>query len=253
MKIAVAGGTGCVGKLVVDTVNAGGDTPIVLARSRGVDLTTGKGLDDALKGVTAVIDVSNITTLSRAKAVAFFEAATSHLLNAGDRAGVQHHVALSIVGCDRVDYGYYHGKCRQEQLVLAGPVPGSVLRATQFHEFAAQMLEHALGPLVLTPKMLNQTVAARDVAIALVDLARGKAVGMAPDLAGPEENRMHELVRRLISARRERRVLVPFRMPGAVGKAMVGGALLPTSPGPRGQITFDQWLATDAVAAGRPS
>lgn len=141
MRIAVAGGTGWVGRRVVEQVRAMGADPVVLARSAGVDLTTGAGLDAALVGVTAVIDVSNVTATSRSRAVRFFEAVTSTLLSAGARAGVRHHVALSIVGCDRVDFGYYAGKRRQEELVLAAGTLGTVLRATQFHEFAAQTLE----------------------------------------------------------------------------------------------------------------
>ena len=106
----------------------------------GEDLTTGAGLDKALDGVAAVVDTSDVTAVGRRRSVRFFEAATANLLAAGQRAGVGHHVALSIVGCDRVDLGYYLGKRRQEELVLADGVSGSVLRTTQFHEFAAQML-----------------------------------------------------------------------------------------------------------------
>lgn len=132
-KIAVAGGTGLVGAMVVAEVRRTGATPVVIARSAGVDLTTGSGLAEALDGVDAVIDASNVDTLSAKRSVAFFEAATGRLLAAGEEAGVRHHVALSIVGCDRVDLPYYLGKRRQEALVAAGPVPWSVLRATQFH------------------------------------------------------------------------------------------------------------------------
>ena len=118
--IAVAGGTGLVGRMVVEEVRRAGATPVVVARSAGVDLTTGAGLDAALGGVDAVIDASNVETMSAKVSVGFFEAATTHLLAAGERAGVRHHVALSIVGCDRVDLPYYLGKRRQEELVSAG-------------------------------------------------------------------------------------------------------------------------------------
>jgi uncharacterized protein YbjT (DUF2867 family) len=250
MKIAVAGGTGWIGRLVVETVRAGGDTPVVVSRSTGVDLTTGDGLDKALAGVAAVIDVSNIATLNRKKSVTFFTSATSNLLAAGQRAGVAHHVALSIVGSDRVDLGYYIGKRRQEELVLAGPVPSSVLRATQFHEFASQMIQRAGGaPFVVVPQQLCQPVAAREVAGRLVELARGGAVGLADEMAGPDRHRMPDLVRQLLRARGERCLVVPVRLAGKVGKGMAGGALLPTGPGPFGGIGFDPWLATDDAAA----
>jgi uncharacterized protein YbjT (DUF2867 family) len=247
MKIAVVGGTGRIGRRVVEAVWDSGETPVVVSRSTGADLTTGAGLDAALAGVSAVIDVSNVAAFGRARAVAFFETATANLLAAGRRAGVAHHVALSIVGCDRVDLGYYLGKRRQEELVLADGVPGSVLRATQFHEFAVQMLERG-GPLVAAPKELSQPVAAREVAVALAELARGEPVGLAPELAGPERRQMVDLVRRLVRARGDRRIVVPVRLPGAVGRAIAGGELLPKGPGPRGRVTFEEWLTTDSVA-----
>jgi len=248
MIIAVAGGTGWVGRLVVEAVRAAGDTPIVLARSTGVDLTTGKGLSEALSGASVVIDVSNVSTIRRKKSVAFFEAATTHLLAAEQQAGVTHHIALSIVGCDRVDFGYYYGKRRQEELVLAGPVPATVLRATQFHEFAAQILERG-GPFAVTPKMLCQPIAAREVAAALVDIAHGAPAGLAPDLAGPREEQMADMMRRLLRARGGRGRVLAVRMPGRVGASLAGGGLLPASDdhGPRGRQTYEQWLESDAT------
>jgi uncharacterized protein YbjT (DUF2867 family) len=143
MRIAVAGGTGLVGGHVVDALRSAEHEPVVLARSRGIDITTGMGLAEALVGVDAVIDVSNVTTTRRRTSVGFFTAGTENLLAAGQRAGVRHHVTLSIVGVDRVGFGYYEGKRAQEKLVLNSPVPGSVLRATQFHEFPGQLLARA--------------------------------------------------------------------------------------------------------------
>ena len=242
MRIAVAGGTGLVGRHVVHAVADAGHEPVVLSRARGVDITTGKGLAEALVGVEAVIDVSNITTTRRRTSVAFFTAGTKQLLAAGQRAGVRHHVALSIVGVDRVDFGYYEGKRAQEKLVLFGPVPGSVLRATQFLEFPGQILARARGPLALVPSMRVQPVAAQEVAAALVALAAGPAEGMAAELAGPQEHEMVDLARRLVRAKGLRRRVVGIQMPGAAGRAMAGGGLLPTGPGPRGRLTFEQWL-----------
>ena len=152
-RIAVAGGTGVVGRHVVEALAAAGCEPVVLARSTGVDLVSGAGLDAALTGARAVVDVSNVATQRRSASVGFFTAATSALLAAGARAGVRHHVVLSIVGVDRVDTGYYAGKRRQEELVLAGGVPATVLRATQFHEFADQVLAIARGPVAPVPSM----------------------------------------------------------------------------------------------------
>lgn len=243
MRIAVAGGTGVVGSHVVETLRAGGHDVVVLSRGSGVDLTTGAGLDDALVGAAAVIDTSNITTMSRTASVEFFEAATRHLLTAGERVGVQHHVALSIVGVDRVDFGYYEGKRRQEDLVLAGPLPWTIVRATQFHEFADQMLARMPGPIAMVPRMRTQPIAAREVAESLVARATGSPIGMAPELAGPREEQLGDMVRRLLRARGSRRPVISLRMPVAGARAMASGGLLPTGPGPRGVQTYDEWLA----------
>jgi len=229
--------------MVVNALRDAGHEPVVLARSYGIDITTGAGLVEALVGVDAVIDVSNITTTRRHTSVAFFTDGTEHLLGAGQRAGIRHHVALSIVGVDRVKVGYYEGKRRQEELVLQGPAPGSVLRATQFYEFPGQLLARSRGPLTLVPHMLVQPVAAREVAAALAALAVGPAVGMAPELAGPQEHELVDLARRVVHAHGQRRRVVGIWVPGAAGRAMTGGSLLPTGPGPRGSLTFEQWLS----------
>lgn len=246
MRVAVAGGTGLVGRYVVEELVAAGQEPVVLSRSRGVDLLArGAGLDAALDGVDAVVDVSNVTTTSARKAVAFFDAVGRNLLDAGARAGVRHHVVLSIVGIDRVGLGYYRGKLRQEDMVKDGPLPWTVLRATQFHEFAEQTLDRVPKPLAVVPRMRTQPVAAREVAQHLVKLVLGPAQGTAPDLAGPRVEQLVDMVRRLLRARHERRLVLPVRMPGAVGAAMTGDGQLPVAGevGPRGGQTFDAWLA----------
>jgi len=226
-----------------------GHESVVLARSTGVDITAGTGLDRALRGADTVVDVSNVTTTRAGRSVAFFTAGTRHLLEAGQRAGVRHHLALSIVGVDRVDYGYYEGKRAQERLVLDGQVPGSVLRATQFHEFAGQILTRSRGPFALMPRVRTRPVAAREVAAALAELAAGPAVGLAPELAGPEEHELVDMARLLLRARGQRRRVVPIRLPGAAGRQMAGGGLLPAGPGRRGVETFDQWLHRATAAA----
>lgn len=242
VRVAVVGGTGVVGRHVTEALRAAGQHPVILARSVGVDLVTGRGLDAALAEVASVIDVSNVTAARRSAAVRFFETATSHLLAAGQRAGVSHHVVLSIVGIDRVDLGYYAGKRRQEEVALAGSLPVTVLRATQFHEFAEQFVRGS-SPIVLAPRMLSQPVAAREVAQRLVELVAAPAIDRAPDFAGPQSERMPELVRRLLAARGSRRRVLAVRVPGRAGRAMAAGGLLPVSPGPHGEQTFADWLA----------
>jgi uncharacterized protein YbjT (DUF2867 family) len=245
-RVAVAGGTGVVGRHVVAELTAAGCEAVVLARSTGVDLTSGAGLDDVLSGVRAVVDVSNVATQRRAASVGFFTAATGALLAAGARAGVQHHVVLSIVGVDRVDTGYYAGKRAQEQLVLAGDVPATVLRATQFHEFTEQVLAIVGGPVAPVPAMRVQPVSAREVGRHLAVLALAEPQGRAPELAGPEVHDLTDLVRRLLRVRGARRLVLPLQGPTAASRAVRGGALLPTQDGPGGRQTFDEWLRATA-------
>ncbi|BCY11903.1 SDR family oxidoreductase [Actinoplanes sp. L3-i22] len=244
MRIAVAGGTGWLGKLVVTEATEAGHDVVVIARSRGVDLITGRGLDEALAGVDVVIDVSNIETVSGAKATGFFETVTRNLQAAEARAGVKHHVLVSIIGIDRVEWGYYTAKLNQEKVALAGPVPTTVLRAAQFHEFAQQSLTRFGGPVAVVPAMLSQPVAAREVAAELVRLAAAEPVaGLAPELAGPEPLQMADLVRKVARAHGPRKWVLSFPLPGEAGKAMKSGGALPQGPGLRGTQTFDQWLS----------
>ncbi|OJF10611.1 SDR family oxidoreductase [Couchioplanes caeruleus] len=243
MKVAVAGGTGLTGRHLVETLTAAGHEPVVLARGRGVDLLSGAGLDAALAGVDVTIDVSNVTTTRRTIAVDFFERAGRNLLAAATRAGVRHHVVLSIVGIDRVKSGYYQGKLRQEAIVRDGGVPWSVLRATQFHEFAGQLLDRMPGPVALVPRLTVQPIAVREVAEALAALAGAEPRGMAGDLAGPRAESLVTMARRLIAAGgARRRPVLPLWMPGPMGS----GGLLPDGPGARGVQTFDQWLEEGA-------
>ncbi len=247
MRIAVAGGTGMVGRHVVEVLRERGDDPVVLTRSAGVDLVDGVGAADALRGCDAVIDVSNVTTTKRSTSEAFFDAVTRTLTRAGAEAGVGHLVALSIVGVDRVPFGYYFGKRRQEELLDASDLPTTVLRATQFHEFAGQMLARSPGPVAVVPRMRSQPVAAREVAVALVDLARRapSAGGPSPvlQLAGPEVHEMPDLARRWLRAQGSNRRVVGIRIPGAAGRAMADGGLLADAPDLRGEQTFDAFLA----------
>ena len=244
MKIAVAGATGLLGQHVARTARTRGHDIVPLARSCGVDLVTGAGLADTLDGVDTLIDTTNAATQRASVAADFFGSVTANLLAAEQVAGVRHHVAISIVGVDTVGLGYYRAKVLQEQLIADGSVPWTVLRATQFHEFAEQALGFMrVGPVSLVPRMSTQTVAASEVAETLIDLGEAEPTGRAPDLAGPQENQMVDLARLVVEARHERRRVIGIRLPGAAGRAMSTGALRPTNDGARGTITFDAWLA----------
>ena len=243
MKIAVAGGTGRVGRHVVDVARERAHSVAVLSRSTGVDLVTGDGTAAALDQADATIDVSNITTLRRAAATEFFEATTRALLASEAATGVGHHVALSIVGIDGVDDGYYGGKLAQERAVMAGAIPWTILRATQFHEFAAQTYERAkIGPLHVAPRMRTQPIAAREVAERLVDLAEAGPAGRATDLAGPREESLVEMIRAYARVRGSRAWIPAISLPGAMGRAQRNGAALPGPGALRGRQTFAEWL-----------
>ena len=243
MRIAVAGATGVVGRHVSEVARSRGHEVVELARSQGVDLTTGAGLAERLTGADAVVDTTNVGTQKRAAAETFFGTVSRTLLAAEEAAGVGHHVVLSIVGIDDVPTGYYQGKLEQERVVASGPVPWSILRATQFHEFAEQALGFApIGPFSLVPRMLSQPVAAVEVAEALVDLVEEGPSGRAPDLAGPERLDIVDLARQVSRERGLGRRVVPVRLPGAAGRAMRSGALTPSGDGPRGRQTFAEWL-----------
>jgi uncharacterized protein YbjT (DUF2867 family) len=245
VKIAVAGGTGLVGRQTVEAVRRVGHDPVVLARSVGVDLTSGAGLAAALDGVDAVIDVTNTPSVNNDQVRAFFATVTEHLLAAEHHAGVRHHVALSIVGLDRLpDDGHYAGKREQERLALSGLVPASVVRATQFFDFAAQMVNWMRrGQSVTLPPLLVQPVAVTDVADVLVEVAVGEPVNGICELAGPETQDLVDMARRTLAARGELLRLIPTWR-GRYGVEMAGEVLL---PGPDARIaptTFDDWLTT---------
>ena len=244
MKIAIAGGTGVVGHATVDAVHGAGHDAVVLSRSHGVDLVTGRGLDAALDGVDAIIDAANVTTLKAKVATEFFSTATGNLIATAARAGVQHLVLVSIVGIDRMPYDYYAGKVAQEQVVQSSSVPWTILRATQFHEFAAQMFDRAkAGPLHLAPRARIQPIAARDVGERLAILAAGSAQGRAPDIAGPREEALDTMIRSFARTRGHRGWVPSVSLPTAQMKAMRAGLAL---PGPDAQLsdqTFTQWLA----------
>jgi uncharacterized protein YbjT (DUF2867 family) len=251
MRIAVAGGTGLVGRYVVAELRAAGHEPVVLTRSAGTDVITGHGLDAALDGTEALIDVTNTTKLSGRKSVAFFTAGTRNLLAAGQRAGVKHHVLLSIVGVGRpgMSSGYNAGKVAQEALVRGSGAPASIMRATQFHQFIPELLDRIPGPVLLVPRMRIQPVAACEVAAVLAALAAGPPAGLAPEMAGPEPVELADLARQLSQARGSRRPVLRVPVPGAAGRAMASGAMLPSGPGLRGTQTFTDWLACSRGSA----
>jgi uncharacterized protein YbjT (DUF2867 family) len=220
-----------------------------ISRAEGVDLISQRGLDQALQNVETVIDAAGIQTMSTKKAVDFFTNATQNLLAAEKKAGVQHHVALSIVGIDNANSGLYAGKLVQEDEVRHGGIPWTLLRSTQFHEFVPMSVKAAsVGPLVFVPTMFTQPVAAKEVAAALVDAAEAGPKGRIPDLGGPRTERLKDLVSAYLARTGQKKRIVPLRLPGPMGKAMRKGALLPAPGSAVGRQTFLEWLETVGAA-----
>jgi len=249
MRIAVAGGTGTVGAHVVDVLRERGHEPVVLTRATGVDLVTGDGAAEALRGVDVVIDVVSKLTQKERVATEFFDATTRTLLDAANTAGVRHYVLLGIVGSQKSTYGYYLGKMAQERLVHGGEVPWTEVRATQFHEFSQQIYGVArIGPIVLAPIGRVQPIAAREVAEHLVALAEGSPSGLVAELAGPREENLARMVRAAARATGKRAPVLGVPAPGPGGRAMRDGTLLPDPtlqpPAHLGIQTFDEWLST---------
>jgi uncharacterized protein YbjT (DUF2867 family) len=246
--IAVAGGTGLVGRRVVEALRDAGREVVVLARSAGVDLITGDGLRPALDGVRVVVDVTNTPVTDPAQAREFFETTTSRLLMAEEQAGVRHHVVLSIVGVDRVEgNGHYVGKRRQEELAEAGPIPTTVLRATQFHEFAGMVVSWTRdGDVATVPPLLIQPVAVTDLAEVLAEIATQPARPGRLELAGPDQQDLVDMARRTLAAHGESLRLIPS-WKGLFGTEMAGNVLLPGADARIGATTFDTWLASQAT------
>ena len=242
MRIAVAGGTGVIGRQIVGAARGRGHETIVLTRSTGVDLHAGRGLDRHLDGVDAVIDATSVQTTSPRVSTDFFRTVTQHLITAGRRCGVRHHVAVSIIGAREAPFSYYAGKLVQEDLVLDQP-SGTVVRAAQFHEMSAQMSERMrVGPVYAIPTMRSQPVSAAEVAVLLVDVAAGPPRREGPEIAGPEQLTMGEMVRRLHRHEGRRARVVEFPLPGQFGRAMRDGTLLARRDTVLARQTFADWL-----------
>ena len=252
MKIVVIGGTGRVGSNVVRRLEAQGHDPVAASPASGVDTITGEGLAEVMAGADAVVDVANAPAWDDQAVLEFFTTSTRNLLAAERAAGVGHHLAVSIVGADRLpDSGYLRAKVAQEAELEAGGIPSTILRATQFFEFLPQIVEEgAEGDRVRLSTGLMQLVAADDVAATVAELVAGKPAGRV-ELGGPEALGMDEWARRLFAATGDERTVVADPHAQYYGTELTGGELTP-GPGARiGTIDFDTWLVTEGSGAVR--
>ncbi|MFB8230127.1 SDR family oxidoreductase [Cellulosimicrobium sp. NPDC055967] len=247
MRVVVAGGTGRVGAQLVAMLRAGGHDAVPLARSTGADLQTGAGVDAALTGADVVVDVTRPSTYVDAEVLAFFTTGTRTLLDAGARAGVRHHLVLSIVGVDHVDAGFYRAKRAQEDLVRASDVAWSVVRATQFFEFVGTIADHlTVDGVVRVPPVAFQPVATADVASALADVATGEPLREVVDLAGPERVRFDAFLRDVLAARGDGREVVTDPEARYFGARLVQGSLVPHGEALHGGTSFARFAARAA-------
>ncbi|MGH9279593.1 MAG: SDR family oxidoreductase [Acidimicrobiales bacterium] len=249
MRIAVAGATGRVGRHVVDVLQERGHDVVSISRSLGVDVITGEGLDAALAGVDVIVDATTGPSPDEDAATEFFTTATQNLQKAGEWAGVQRIVVVSIIGTDRLAGGYGVAKVAHERAMEAGPIPARILRAAQFHEFVDQLVDWGRqGDVAYVPRFRTQLVAARTVAEALADLATADDAGRAagppyPEIAGPREENLVDVATLLTSRRGDPVQIVAVSDPDDPNRAVYeSGALL---PGPHAILagpTFEEWL-----------
>jgi len=246
--VAVAGGSGLVGSRVVDVLREAGDDPRVLARGQGVDVVSGDGLDAALVGVEAVVDCTNTSARGADETVRFFGTVAANLQAAAARAGARRIVTLSIVGLEPMARrAHYAGKIAQERATREGPLPATILRATQFHDFGRQLMTWARrGPFVPVPIQPVQTVDVGTVAAHLARLARGDDEGATVQVGGPQRLTLADVVRRTARARGERLLVVPLWLPGPAERAARAGAALPPDGAVLDGPSFDEWLAEQA-------
>jgi uncharacterized protein YbjT (DUF2867 family) len=244
MKIVVIGGSGLIGKKVVTNLRQHGDEVVAASPSTGVNTVTGEGLAQALAGAQVVVDVANAPSWADNEVLAFFEKSGRNLLAAEAAAGIGHHVALSVVGTDRLlASGYFRAKMAQEKLIKASPIPYTIVRATQFFEFVGGIAQTATeGQTVRVPSALMQPIAADDVAAVMSDVALAKPLNGTFDLAGPETIRQDELVRQFLKATGDPRKVTADPKALYYGLPVNDQSLTP-GPNPRlGPTRFQDWL-----------
>ncbi len=249
MKIVVVGGTGLIGSKVVAKLREHGHEAISASPDSGVDTLTGAGLPAVLNGAAAVVDVTNSPSFEEAAALEFFETSTRNLLAAEAAARVGHHVALSVVGTERLSAnGYFRAKAAQEQLIGQSPIPYSIVHATQFFEFVKTIAASSSeGDSIRVAPVLIQPMSADDIAAAVGRVSVGTPLNGMVEVAGPEQFRFDELVRRYLAAHNDPRHVVSDSHAPYFGYELAERTLIPGEGAQLGATRFDDWLGT-AVA-----
>jgi uncharacterized protein YbjT (DUF2867 family) len=249
MKIVIIGGSGLIGSQLVTHLREQGHQAVPASPKSGVNTLTGEGLAEVLAGAAVVVDVSNSPSFEDAAVLKFFETSTANLLAAEAAAGVGHHVALSVVGTDRApDSGYLRAKIAQEKLIRNASIPYSIVRATQFFEFLKPIADAATdGNTVRIAPVLFQPIAAADVAIAVGRVAVGAPLNRIVEVAGPQQFRFDEFIRRDLSARQDPRVVIADPHARYFGTELGERTLVPGADARLGEIRFEDWLRQSAV------
>jgi uncharacterized protein YbjT (DUF2867 family) len=251
MKIVVIGGTGLIGSRLVVKLREQGQETLAASPNSGVNSITGEGLTEAMKGASVVVDVSNAPSWEDAAVMSFFETSTRNLLSYEAAAGVRHHVALSVVGSERMlDSGYFRAKIAQENLIKASSIPYSIVRATQFFEFVKGIADFSTnGNKVSLPSVLIQPMAADDVAAGVARVAVGQPVNGTVEIGGPEQFRLDELVRLGLAAAKDAREIAADPHARYYGISVGERTLLPGDNARLGGTRFKTWLTQSAAKA----
>ncbi|WP_405741715.1 SDR family oxidoreductase [Streptomyces sp. NBC_00028] len=248
MKVVVIGGTGLIGSKLIGRLEEHGHEAVAAAPSTGVNTLTGEGLADVLKGASVVVDVSNSPSFEDAAVLEFFRTSTANLLKAESEAGVAHHVALSVVGTDRLQAsGYFRAKQVQEELIKASDVAHTIVHATQFFEFAKGLADGMTdGDTVRLPDARIQPMVSDDVAAAVARASVGDPVNGVVETAGPEVFQLEEFIRMGLAAQNDPRTIVTDPKATYWGAELRENTLLPGSGARLAETRFADWLAQQA-------
>ncbi len=249
MKIVVIGGTGLIGSKLVKKLREQGHDAVAAAPNTGVNTLTGEGLAEVLKAASVVVDVSNSPDWEDAAVLKFFETSTRNLLTAGATAGVRHHVALSVVGTDRLsESGYFRAKIAQEKLIRESSIPYTIVHATQFFEFLKGLADISMiGEKVHLPSVLFQPMAADDVAAAVGRIAVGPPANGIIEIGGPEQFRVDDLVRRRLASLKDAREVIADPNARYAGAKLSERTLVPGNDARLGETRFETWLSQSAA------
>ena len=248
MKIVVIGGSGLIGSKVIKILSGLGHESVAASPNSGVNTLTGEGLAEVLKGAQVVVDVSNSPSFEDKAVMEFFKTSTGNILKYETAAGVGHHVALSVVGTERLpESGYMRAKEAQEKLIKESPVPYSIIHATQFFEFVGRIADEATdGKTVRLPPVLFQPMAADDVASAVTRIAAGSPLNDTIEIGGPERLRFDDFIRKGLSARNDPREVIADPHARYFGTELSERSLVPNDGAQLGKIRFADWLKSPA-------